>query len=244
MEGRDTAPRQDDLAARASDDITLLMCDGALFRGMETAAALRSAVPAGLTEIAADARTHRAIAGDPTTEGIRLQMPLPFVLATRTVARSEGWRAEKVMAPGGWCERPGLKLYVRDDEAHGRAAVVQIFVAGDPSMRKSSLKEYTSKTFLAGAGVPEVLRSGDAVSTDATVKGIRTSIANYQRAGIVSDEVATTYAVRARTVKDKDKDGAAFAWGESWPCLPPSRRVFPIFPDHPRGHRPFLGSPI
>eukprot|EP00959_Pyramimonas_sp_CCMP1952_P369776 7744937-Pyramimonas_sp.AAC.1 len=59
--------------------------------------------------------------------GIRLQMPLPFVLATRTAARSEGWRAETVMAPVlsniGWCERPGLKLHVRDDEAHGRAAV-------------------------------------------------------------------------------------------------------------------------
>eukprot|EP00969_Alexandrium_andersonii_P222776 9839774-Alexandrium_andersonii.AAC.1 len=62
-------------------------------------------------------------------------------------------------------------------------------------MRKSSLKEYTSKELLAGAGVPEVVRTGEGVTTDATVKGIRSSIVNTRRAGIVSDEVSTSYAL-------------------------------------------------
>ena len=62
-------------------------------------------------------------------------------------------------------------------------------------MRKSSLKEYTSRELLSGDDVPEVLRNADAVSTDATVKGVRNSIRSTQRAGIVSDEVTTSYAL-------------------------------------------------
>lgn len=207
-------PPQADLASHQSEDIFKLLHDKDLFRGFASAERLREAVTEWLAAICADERTHRLVASDPTLEGVRVQAPLPFAKAMITVARSEGWKAEALLGPLlsniGWLERPGLMLHVRPDEEHGRAAVVQVFVAGDPSMRKSSLKDYTSKGLLSGPNVPEVLRSGDAVSTEATVKGIRTCINNYKRAGIVSDEITTTYSVRARTAPgvhfaEKDK---------------------------------------
>lgn len=37
--------------------------------------------------------------------------------------------------------------------------------------------------------------AGDATSTDATIKGIRASVKEHGRAGIISDEIATAHAV-------------------------------------------------
>ena len=62
-------------------------------------------------------------------------------------------------------------------------------------MRKSSLKDFTSKKLLSHADVPAVIKAGGATCTDATIKGIRASIKEYARAGIISDKIATTYAV-------------------------------------------------
>ena len=59
-------------------------------------------------------------------------------------------------------------------------------------MRKSSLKDFTSKKLLYHADVPAVIKAGGATCTDATIKGIRASIKEYARAGIISDEIATT----------------------------------------------------
>lgn len=63
-------------------------------------------------------------------------------------------------------------------------------------MRKSSLKDFTSKKLLSHADVPAVIKAGGATCTDATIKGIRASIKEYARAGIISDEIATTYDIR------------------------------------------------
>ena len=67
-------------------------------------------------------------------------------------------------------------------------------------MRKSSLKDFTSKKLLSHADVPAVIKAGGATCTDATIKGIRASIKEYARAGIISDEIATTYTVLLYTI--------------------------------------------
>ena len=190
---------QNELAQVSTDnELTMVLHDAGLFAGLRTEEETYATVTAWLKEIGTDIRTHREIAVDPTLDGVRLHMPKPFVSSIQAVARHEGWRAETLMAPVwsniGWCERPGLKLFLREGEQHGRAPVVQIFVAGDPTMRKSSLKTFTSQELLSGERVDEVVRAGESVSTEATVKGIRASITNHQRAGIVSDEVTTSYA--------------------------------------------------
>ena len=59
-------------------------------------------------------------------------------------------------------------------------------------MRKSSLKDFTSKKLLSHADVPAVIKAGGTTCTDATIKGFRASIKEYARAGIISDEIATT----------------------------------------------------
>lgn len=209
---------------------------------------------AWLQEIARDPRSHRDIASDPSLEGVRLCMPKPFALAVQTIGRNEGWRAETLMAPVlsnvGWCERPGLRLFTRENEIHGRAPVVQIFVAGDPSMRKSSLKEYTSRNLLASDSLPEVVRTGDAVATDATMKGIRSSIANYERAGIVSDEVSTTYAISTRVnpgLHPADKDLAFRTKGpgvSDFSPAPPRSRVSPRPSTRFQERRPDTPAPL
>ena len=79
----------------------------------------------------------------------------------------------------GWTESPGVRLRLREDEEHKRSCVVQVVCAGEPSMRKSSLKNFAAKTLLSHADVPETLRTGAAWSTDGTVKGIRGSIQEH-----------------------------------------------------------------
>ena len=92
----------------------------------------------------------------------------------------------------GWSIHAGTRIRLQPDEEHRRGCVVQIVCAGDPSMRKSSLKDFTSKKLLSHADVPAVIKAGGATCTDATIKGIRASIKEYVRAGIISDEIATT----------------------------------------------------
>ncbi|CAL1145646.1 unnamed protein product [Cladocopium goreaui] len=70
-------------------------------------------------------------------------LPAPFGVSLRTIARKEGTR-----------------LRLQPDEEHQRGCVVQIVCAGDPSMRKSSLKDFTSKKLLTHADVPAVIKAG------------------------------------------------------------------------------------
>ena len=48
--------------------------------------------------------------------------------------------------------------------------MVQVVCAGEPSMRKSSLKDFAAKTLLSHADVPEILRTGAAWSSDGAIR--------------------------------------------------------------------------
>ena len=140
-----------------------------------------------------DDREHREVAAD-SRFTTRTLLPKPFEISLRAVARKEGWETETLMAPFlgniGWMENPGVRLRLHEDEERTRSCVVQVVCAGEPSMRKSSLKDFAAKTLLSHADVPEVLRTGAAWSSDGTIKGIRGSIQVHNRAGLVSDEIA------------------------------------------------------
>ncbi|CAL1139590.1 unnamed protein product, partial [Cladocopium goreaui] len=85
-------------------------------------------------------------------------LPAPFGVSLRTIARKEGWEPETFMAP--ILSNIGTRLRLQPDEEHQRGCVVQIVCAGDPSMRKSSLKDFTSKKLLSHADVPAVIKAG------------------------------------------------------------------------------------
>ena len=177
----------------------LLLHTKTTFQGIGSPDACYQTVRAWLLAAAQDPRDHHGVAGG-FAFSTRDMLPVPFETSLRTIARKEGWEPETFMAPFlsniGWMENPGTRLRLQPDEEHRRGCVVQVVCAGDPSMRKSSLKEYASKTLLSHADVPAPIREGRCTSTDATIKGIRSSIQEHQgRAGIISDEIATTYAV-------------------------------------------------
>ena len=172
-----------------------------LFQGIGTGDGCYATVRQWLQEIWEDDREHREVAAD-SRFTTRTLLPKPFEISLRAVARKEGWETETLMAPFlgniGWMESPGVRLRLREDEEQKRSCVVQVVCAGEPSMRKSSLKDFAAKTLLSHADVPETLRTGAAWSSDGTVKGIRGSIQEHSRAGLVSDEIANTYAFCAR----------------------------------------------
>ena len=114
--------------------------------------------------------------------------PLP---ARKVGSLRHSWRRSSATLVG-WSIHAGTRLRLQPDEEHQRGCVVQIVCASDPSMRKSSLKDFTSKKLLSHADVPAVIKAGGTTCTDATIKGIRASIKEYARAGIISDEIATT----------------------------------------------------
>ena len=114
--------------------------------------------------------------------------PLP---ARKVGSLRHSWRRSSATLVG-WSIHAGTRLRLQPDEEHQRGCVVQIVCAGDPSMRKSSLKDFTSKKLLSHADVPAVIKAGGTTCTDATIKGIRASIKEYAWAGIISDEIATT----------------------------------------------------
>lgn len=176
----------------------LLLHTKSAYQGLGTEDSCYQTVRAWLSAALADPSDHHRLAND-FAFSTRDMLPVPFEASLRTICRKEGWEPETLMAPFlsniGWMEHPSTRLRLPPDEEHRRGCIVQIVCAGDPSMRKSSLKEFTSKTLLSHADVPPVIRAGDATSTDATIKGIRASLKEHGRGGIISDEIATTYAV-------------------------------------------------
>ena len=175
-----------------------LLHNKSTYQGLGSPEASYQTVLKWLNAALKDPRDHHSVASD-FAFSTREMLPVPFEVSLRTIARKEGWEPETFMAPIlsniGWMEHPGTRLRLQPDEEHRRGCVVQIVCAGDPSMRKSSLKDFTSKKLLSHADVPAVIKAGGATCTDATIKGIRASIKEYGRAGIISDEIATTYAV-------------------------------------------------
>lgn len=162
---------------------------------------------AWLKEIHADSRDHLELAKDLSLASIRLFVPTPFRLAITTVAKREGWNAEALLAcivsNCGWLEAPGTRLKVEPNETWSRAPITQVMLAGDPSMRKSSLKQFVSEDLLASPDVPSEVRSRNCINGEATIKGMRSSMHSFGRAGLVSDEISTTYCT------DKKQGGAS-----------------------------------
>ena len=134
-----------------------------LFQGIGKGDGCYATVRQWLQEIWEDNREHREVAAD-SRFTTRTLLPKPFEISLRAVARKEGWETETLMAPFlgniGWMESPGVRLRLREDEEHKRSCVVQVVCAGEPSMRKSSLKDFAAKTLLSHADVPETLRTG------------------------------------------------------------------------------------
>ena len=157
-----------------------------LFQGIGAGDGCYATVRQWLQEIWEDDREHREVAAD-SRFTTRTLLPKPFEISLRAVARKEGWETETLMAPFlgniGWMESPGVRLRLHEDEERTRSCVVQVVCAGEPSMRKSSLKDFAAKTLLSHADVPEILRTGAAWSSDGTIKGIRGSIQVHNRAG-------------------------------------------------------------
>ena len=162
---------------------------------------------AWLKEIHADTRDHLELAKDLSLASIRLFVPTPFRLAITTVAKREGWNAEALLAcivsNSGWLEAPGTRLKIEPSETWSRAPITQVMLAGDPSMRKSSLKQFVSEDLLASPDVPSEVRNRNCINGEATIKGMRSSMHSFGRAGLVSDEISTTYCT------DKRQGGAS-----------------------------------
>ena len=184
-----------------------------LFQGMGAGDGCYATVRQWLQEIWEDEREHREVAAD-SRFTTRTLLPKPFEISLRAVARKEGWETETLMAPFlgniGWMESPGVRLRLHEDEERTRSCVVQVVCAGEPSMRKSSLKDFAAKTLLSHADVPEILRTGAAWSSDGTIKGIRGSIQVQNRAGLVSDEIADVCAVGPSACGRRHKTGLLY----------------------------------
>ena len=86
---------------------------------------------------------------------IHYLVPAPFRVAIQVVALAEGWPHEAlllaIVSNVGWLEHPETRLKVRARDVHSRTPNFPIFIGGDPSIRKSSLKQYTSRTLLQSA---------------------------------------------------------------------------------------------
>ena len=158
---------------------------------------VHSTVLSWLKDIHGDTRDHLQLASDLSLASIRLFVPTPFRLAITTVAKREGWNTEALLAGivsnCGWLEAPGTRLRIEPTETWSRAPITQVMLAGDPSMRKSSLKQFVTEDLLSSPDVPPEIRSRNCINGEATVKGLRSSMQSYSRAGLVSDEISTTY---------------------------------------------------
>lgn len=158
---------------------------------------VHSTVLSWLKDIHGDTRDHLQLASDLSLASIRSFVPTPFRLAITTVAKREGWNTEALLAGivsnCGWLEAPGTRLRIEPTETWSRAPITQVMLAGDPSMRKSSLKQFVTEDLLSSPDVPPEIRSRNCIDGEATVKGLRSSMQSYSRAGLVSDEISTTY---------------------------------------------------
>ena len=140
------------LACRDEAQSLSLLHTKSTYQGLGSPEASYQTVLKWLNAALKDPRDHHAVASD-FAFSTREMLPVPFEVSLRTIARKEGWEPETFMAPIlsniGWMEHPGTRLRLQPDEEHRRGCVVQIVCAGDPSMRKSSLKDFTSKKLLS-----------------------------------------------------------------------------------------------
>ena len=76
-----------------------------------------------------------------------------------------------------------------------------------PTARKSSLHNFITRTCLSGDSVPDIIKRGQCVITDGTLKGHRTNIYAHRRSGISTDEIACVY----KTEQSQEAVGIHFA---------------------------------
>jgi len=183
-------------SARTVQDLRAVIHPAGLFDGLNNAEATYTTTSRWLCEIEADQQNHVEIGADDSFS-IRMLLPVPFRVAIQTVALAEGWPAEglllAVASNVGWLEHHATRLKQRSTDDHGRSPNIGFFHGMDPSMGKSSLKNYATRTLLQGDDVEQTIKDGIAVCVDGTLKGHRTSLANVFRSGIETDEVTTAY---------------------------------------------------
>ena len=166
-----------------------------LFVGLDSEAAVQAKVVDMLTTIVHDERTHREIATDPQFS-LRLSLPKPLHKAIATVGAAQMWSPE-CLAAGlasniGFLEHFRTRLSEKPNALHHVSPNIPVIIAASSSARKSSLVKYIT-SLLTSAAAPEEFRDRHIFLVDATLKGIRTSLVNYQRCAVNSDEAVNTY---------------------------------------------------
>ena len=94
-------------------------------------------------------------------------IPVPFRLACQTVALAEGWPAEALVmgiaSNVGWLEHHETRVKQRSIDEHERSPNIGFFEGMAPSLRKSSLKKFVTRSCLQGGDIPQNIREGTAV---------------------------------------------------------------------------------
>jgi hypothetical protein len=92
----------------------------------------------------------------------------------------------------GFLEHFRTRLSEKPNALHHVSPNIPVIIAASSSARKSSLVKYIT-SLLTSAAAPEEFRDRHIFLVDATLKGIRTSLVNYQRCAVNSDEAVNTY---------------------------------------------------
>lgn len=186
-----------------------------LFDGVGTAEATRETTKQILRDMNASQRDYLAIGRD-TNFSIHHLVPAPFRVAIQTVALHEGWPPEflwlAICSNIGWLEHHGTRLKAHANEEHERTANYAIMVGGDPTIGKTSLERYTSRTLMQGPDIQENIRNGECICGNGTLLGHRTGIYSNNRSGIVTSEVSTAYQIGSSS--DHSTRGLNFACRE------------------------------
>ena len=161
-----------------------------------------------LRDITASTRNHYHLGGVPFS--ICQLVPTPFRVALQTIALHEGWPVEMLLlslcSNVGWLEHVETRLRASQDEEHARTPNIPLMVGGDPSVRKSSLERYASRTLMQGDHIPVEIRDGTVTTGDGTIKGHRDSLQSKCRSGIVTSDITTVYGgVYSYRVRQGDK---------------------------------------
>ena len=166
-----------------------------LFEGLRNGDGTYATVRTWLSAIKADQRNHLELNATPYS--IKKIMPVPFALAIQTVASAEGWPTEAlaiaIASNVGWLEHHETRLKQKQSDEHSRGQNIPFFQGMDPSLRKSSLKTFTTQTCMRGANILPEIRNGTATCVDGTLKGHRNSLLNLNRSGIETDEITNAY---------------------------------------------------
>ena len=165
------------------------------FAGMHRGRDVVKTIGEALDAIAKDDRPHHEIATHPDFS-IGPLYPAPVVMVVKTVALAQGWSPECLAAcllsDLAFLEHPQTRLALSPGALHTVSPNIPIVIGASSSARKSSLIKFTTDLLVAGSPC-DGFATRNIFLVDATLKGIRNSLANYMRASVTSDEIVNTY---------------------------------------------------